>query len=153
MISSLFLIFIEKMLVNVSYNNKVTRRKIDAELGKPFTLSQRIKMRGIGSPKLIITEASIQINNLLLLDNNRDVCNVEMRPKGIIVGFRSLLESYGLIIPYYKLTIYKGRAQEYSIYKDDYFIKIEAKEKATHTFMNKLLLAKAENAPTRIEDL
>ena len=143
------------MLVNVSYNNKQINQKIDDEVGKPFPLSTRIKMRGIGSSKLIITETSVQINNLLLLDNNRNQCNIEMRPNGIIVGFRSLLESYALVIPYYKLVLYKGKAEEYSIYRDNYFIKIEArsKDKATHTFMNKVLGAKAEATPTRLEDL
>ncbi len=78
-----------------------------------------------------------------------------MRPKGIIVGFRSLLESYALVIPYYKLSLYKGRAEEYSIYKDDYFVKILArsKDKGIHRFMNKVLAAKAECSPTRLEDL
>ena len=47
-----------------------------------------------------------------------------MRPNGIIIGFRSLLESYGLIIPYWKLKIYKGKAEEYSLYCDKHFIKI-----------------------------
>lgn len=112
-------------------------------------------MRGIGSSKLIILEASIQIANLLVLDSNRNQCNFEMRPNGIIVGFRSLLESYALVIPYYKLVLYKGKAEEYSIYRDDYWIKIEAKEndKATHNFMRKILSAKAEATPTRLEDL
>ncbi len=141
------------MLLNVSYNNKLTSRKINSEVGMPFPLSTRIKMRGIGSSKLIITTASVQINNLLVLDSNRNQCNIEMRPNGIIVGFRSLLESYALVIPYYKLVLYKGKSEEYSIYRDDYFIKIEAKEKATHTFMNKVLAAKAEATPTRLEDL
>jgi len=141
------------MLVNVSYNNKQVNQKIDAEVGKPFPLSTRISMRGIGSSKLIITETSVQINNLLLLDNNRNQCNIEMRPNGIILGFRSVLESYALVIPYYKLVLYKGKAEEYSIYKDNYFIKIEAKDKATHNFMNKLLAAKAETTPTRLEDM
>ncbi|OAB80589.1 hypothetical protein ULVI_02115 [Cochleicola gelatinilyticus] len=143
------------MLLNVSYNNKQIRDKIDQEVGKPFTLAERIKRRGIGSPKLIITETSIHINNLLILDSNRNQCNIEMRPNGIIVGFRSLLESYALVIPYYKLVIYKGRAAEYSIYRDTYFIKIEARpnDKAIHNFMNKVLTAKSEAAPTPLEDL
>ncbi len=98
------------MLLHVSYNDKEITRKIDAELGKPFTLKERFKMRGIGSPKLILTDASIQISNLMNLDNNRNVCNIEMRPKGIIVGFRSKLNSYALIIPYYQLVLYKGKA-------------------------------------------
>jgi len=143
------------MLVNVSYNNKKISRQIDELVGKPFSLKERLKMCGIGSTKLIITETSVQINNLLILDSNRNQCNIEMRPKGIIVGFRSLLESYALIIPYYKLVLYKGKAEEYAIYRDSYFIKIEARKKDTgiHKFMQKVLAAKAASSPTRLEDL
>ena len=143
------------MLLNVSYNNKQISRKIEIEVGKPFPLATRFKMGGIGSSKLIITETSVHIYNLLILDSNRNQCNIEMRPNGIIVGFRSLLESYALVIPYYKLALYKGKAEEYSIYRDNYFIKIEAKtkDKATHNFINKVLSAKAEATPTRLEDL
>lgn len=141
------------MLVNVSYNNKSVSKKIVSEVGKPFTLKERWALGGIGSPKLIITEASIDIRNLLILDNNRDTCNIEMRPKGIIVGFRSLLESYALVIPYYKLSIYKGQASVYSIYKDQYFIKVESDTKAVQKFLKKIMDYKADNAPTSIEDL
>jgi hypothetical protein len=95
------------MLVNVSYNNKAITKKVDEAVGKPFPLKVRWKMSGIGSPKLFITETSIEIRNLLILDNNTDSCNIEMRPKGIIVRFRSLLETFALVIPYYKLTITK----------------------------------------------
>jgi len=141
------------MLVNVSYNNKSVSKKIDAEVGKPFTLKERWALGGIGSPKLIIIETSIDIRNLLILDNNRNTCNIEMRPKGIIVGFRSLLESYALVIPYYKLSIYKGQASVYSIYKDQYFIKVESDTKAVQKFLKKIMDYKADNAPTSIEDL
>ena len=141
------------MLVNVSYSNPDITRKIDAEVGKPFTLKERFKMGGIGSPKLEIAEASVEIRNLLILDNNADCCNIEMRPKGIIIGFRSLLESYALVIPYYKLTIYKGDFAIYSIYRDHYFIKVRSDTKAIQKFFKKLLDYKADNAPTNIEDL
>ncbi|APA64977.1 hypothetical protein [Maribacter sp. 1_2014MBL_MicDiv] len=141
------------MLLNVSYNNKAVTKKIEEEVGKPFTLKQRWAMNGIGSPKLIITETSIEIRNLLILDSNRDVCNIEMRPNGIIIGFRSLLETYALIIPYYKLSIYKGQASVYSIYRDQYFIKVESDTKAVQKFFKKIMDYKANNAPTSIEDL
>ncbi|GGG55360.1 hypothetical protein GCM10011414_26510 [Croceivirga lutea] len=141
------------MLVNVSYNDKKIREKIDSEVGKPFTLKERIKLAGIGSPKLEITEASVEIRNLLILDNNADCCNIEMRPNGIILGFRSLLESYALIIPFYKLTIYKGDLAVYSIYKDHYFVKVKADTKAVQKFFKKLLDYKTDNRPTSIEDL
>jgi len=141
------------MLVNISYNNKEVTNKIDEQVGKPFTLKERLTMNGIGSPKLIITESSIEIRNLLILDNNRDTCNIEMRPKGIIVGFRSLLESYALIIPYHKLSIYKGQASVYSVYRDHHFIKVESDTKAVQKFFKKIIGYKADNAPTSIEDL
>jgi len=141
------------MLVNVSYNNKTITKKVDALVGKPFTLKERWKMGGIGSPKLMITSTSIEIRNLLILDNNRDTCNVEVRPNGIIVRFRSLLETFALVIPYYKLTLYKGEASVYSIYKDHYYIKVASDTKAVQKFFAKLLGYKADNAPLSIEDL
>jgi hypothetical protein len=135
------------MLVNVSYNNPEITRKVDDLVGKPFSLKERWKLGGIGSPKLIIRETSVEIRNLLLLDNNRDTCNIELRPKGIILRFRSLLETFALIIPYYKLTLYKGDLAVYSIYKDHHFVKVEADTKAVQKFFVKLLGLKAENQP------
>ena len=141
------------MLLNVSYNEPEVREKIETAVGKPFTLKERWAMGGIGSSKLAISSTSIDIHNLLILDNNRNTCNVELRPKGIILRFRSLLETYALIIPYYKLTLYKGKAEEYSIYKDQQFIKVIADTKATHKFFSKLSAEKAKNQAPGIEDL
>ena len=141
------------MLLNVSYNNKEIKQKIEDTVGKPFTLKERWKLGGIGSPKLFITDTSIEIGNLLKLDNNLNTCNIELRPKGIIVRFRSLLETYALIIPYYKLSLYKGEAQVYSLYKDHYFIKVKSDRKAVKQFLKKILDYKADNAPTTPNDL
>ena len=92
------------MLLNVSYNDPKIKKQINSEVGAPFSLRERWKLGGIGSSKLKITHASIDIHNLLVLDNNNNSCNIELRPKGIIVRFRSLLETYGLIIPYFKFS-------------------------------------------------
>nr|WP_298791378.1 hypothetical protein [uncultured Allomuricauda sp.] len=141
------------MLLNVSYNDKTVTQKIDAAVGKPFPLKERFAMGGIGSPKLFITETSVEIQNLLILDNNLNTCNIEMRSKGIIVRFRSLLETYGLVIPYYKLNLYKGDFAVYSIYKDHYFIKVRSDTKAIQKYFKKVLDYKADNAQPSIEDL
>jgi hypothetical protein len=141
------------MLVNISYNNRKITEKVDEQVGKPFPLKERWAIGGIGSPKLFITETSLEIRNLLILDNNLDSCNIEMRPKGIIVRFRSLLETYALIIPYYKLSIYKGDFAVYSIYRDHYFIKVRSDTKAIQKFFKKLLDYKADNTPKSIGDL
>ncbi len=141
------------MLLNVSYNNPEIRKKIDNEVGKPFSFFERIKQGGIGLGHLIITSSSIEIQNLLALDKYRNKCNIELRPNGIIIGFRALLESYALVIPYWKLTIYKGDAQEYSIYRDTYCIKIEATEKRVHQFIKRILTEKEKQAPVSIDNL
>lgn len=141
------------MLLNISYNDAKVKRNIETSVGKPFTLRERWALGGIGSGKLRITETSIDIHNLLVLDQNINQCNIELRPHGIIVHFRSLLETYGLIIPYYKLKIYKGKAEEYSIYKDHYTIKIAVKSKSTHAFFRKVSAEKIKNAPPTIDDL
>ncbi len=141
------------MLLNVSYNNSKITKKVDTEVGMPFTLKERWALGGIGSPKLFITRTSVEIQNLLLLDNNLNCCNIEMRPKGIIVRFRSLLETYALIIPYHKLNLYKGDFAAYSIHRDHYFIKVKSDTKAIQKYFKKLLDYKADNAPTSLEDL
>ncbi|MBO0343349.1 MAG: hypothetical protein VX798_13595 [Bacteroidota bacterium] len=141
------------MLLNVSYNDKKITKKINEAVGKTIPLKKRFAMGGIGSPKLYITEASIDIYNLLVLDNSTNSCNVEMRPNGIIVRFRSRLETYALIIPYYKLNVYKGDIGIYSIYMDHYFIKVRSDTKAIQRFFRKLMDHRADNLPTNLEDL
>ena len=104
------------MLLNVSYNDPKQEQTITDLVGKPFSLRDRIKFSGVGSPKLKIVSSSPKIANLLLLDNNLDVCNIEIRPKGIIVRFRSLLETYAMVIPFYKLSVFKGKSASYSVH-------------------------------------
>ncbi len=140
------------MLLNISYNDIKQKKEIDKLVGKPFSIKERLKMGGIGSEKLIISSASINIKNLLLLDNNINKCNIELRPKGIIVFFRSLLETYGLIIPYFKLKIYKGKAEEYSIYKDSLYIKVLADKKSIHKFFKKIIKNRLENSLPSIDE-
>lgn len=134
------------MLINISYNNSGIKKKIEEAVGKPFTIQKRWKLNGIGSQKLTINSSSIDIHNLLILDQNINTCNIELRPNGIIVHFRSLLETYGLIIPYYKLNLYKGKAKEYSVYIDKYFIKVLADTKSTHDYFKKVLNQKTINS-------
>lgn len=141
------------MLLNVSYNNKEITDQINTEVGPPFTLKDRWKMGGIGSPKLEITKSSDAIRNLLILDNNRNTCNIELRPKGIILRFRSLLETYAMVIPYYKLVVYKGDIGKYTIFRDKHSVQVFADTKAIQKFFQKMLNYKADNTPTSIEDL
>lgn len=142
------------MLVNTSYNEKKIIQAIDDLVGKPFGLIDNIKLNGIGSPRLDITKTSPEIAELLSYDNNRNFCNIELRPKGIIIRFRSLLETFSLVIPFYKLVVFKP-ANSFTFHMDHHFISIDAppKNKSVNGFIEKLNQFKADNSPSYIDDL
>lgn len=142
------------MLANTSYNDKKINQTIDELVGKPFSLLENIKRNGIGSPRLDILKTSEEIAALLSYDNNRNFCNIELRPRGIIIRFRSLLETFSLVIPYYKLVLFKP-ANSFTFHIDQHFIAVDApaKNKGVQRFMEKLNQLKTENSPTYIDDL
>lgn len=143
------------MLLNISHDYTSKKAKIDAEVGKTFTLAQRQRWEGISHQNINITAASLDIYNLLTVNGKENTCSIEMRPNGIIISFRSMQETYALVIPNYKLKIYKGKAEEYSFYKDQNFIKIWAgsTNPKIHQFVKKIIKNKSDNAPTRVDDL
>ena len=126
------------MLRNISYNDHKLKEEISKIVGEPFSFFERIKMNGIGSSSLRIQGCNSEVENLLNLDNNDNRCNIEIRKKGIIVRFRALLETYALIIPFYKLKLFKGESSVYSIYIDNYYIKVLANNKNVHDFFKKI---------------
>lgn len=135
------------MLLNLSYTDKNIDRKVDGAVGKPFSIKQRIALGGVGSPKLSIAKTSVEIHNLLELDNNSNSCNIEIRPRGIIVRFRSLLETFGLIIPFYKLNLQKGGNSLHSLHMDQYFIQVHTDTKASQRFLKKILDQRRDQRP------
>lgn len=132
------------MIKNLSYNSKKINTVLLELVGRPFSFIERLKLGGIGSNKLVIADASKEIVELLRLDNNVNYCNIEIRKNGLIIRFRSLLETYGLIIPYYKLIIYKGESNIYSLYKDTNYIKFFVDNKSTSLFMKKIIRLKTD---------
>jgi hypothetical protein len=150
------LIFIKKkMLLNLSHDFAKKKELITAEIGKPFDLEQRKRLDGTMLSNLAVTAASIELYNLMILNEEQVKCTIEMRPKGVSISFRAKQDMYSLVIPFFKLKIYKGRAEEYSFYKDHHFVKIwaGANDINIHKFVKKLKNFKADTAPPRIEDL
>lgn len=128
------------MIKNTSYNDKDIRQEINEHVGKPYSLIKRIGMRGNGSPRFRIVDASDKIGEILARNKNMiNYCNMELRNGGIVVGFRSILETYSWSIPYYKLSIH-STGKKYTIYSDTEFITIENDHKSdiNRSFMKKL---------------
>tara|TARA_X000000950_G_C13352054_1_gene432844 strand:- start:11 stop:430 length:420 start_codon:yes stop_codon:yes gene_type:complete len=138
------------MLRNVSYKNDSTKNEIDGLIGNSYSFIEKIKKGGVGSGKLLITKANKEIENLLILDQNTNNCNIELRAKGIIIYFRSLLETYGLAIPYYKLVVFKVTENEYTFNIDSKFLKIKVKSENDHLFIRKIMEEKAKNTENYI---
>lgn len=141
------------MLHNISYNDPAITAKINATVGKPFSIKERLQRKGIGSPKLLMTKTSLEIHNLLILDQNTNHCNVELRPQGIIIRFRSLLETYGLIIPYFKLKVYKEKPKEITLFIDHYYIRLRVATEPEAGFFKKMMDEKLRNVPPHIDTL
>ncbi|MFT6210441.1 MAG: hypothetical protein ACJAYA_000652 [Bacteroidia bacterium] len=132
------------MIYNISHNTPEIFAKIDKEVGKRFGFFNLFKDGGIGSPKLFVNSSSSEIEELLALDSYTNSCNIELRPTGIIVRFKSKLETFALPIPFYKLTLYKGKADEYSVYRDQYFLKVKGIKPSVIKFIGRIQDAKAE---------
>lgn len=135
------------LLKNISYNDKNLKLEIDALVGPAFSWGKRFRMKGIGSPKYRLIRASAPIEALLAVDNRRWLCNIELRPSGIILAFRSRLETYGWVVPYRSLSIFKN--EDYlSLYSNQYFVKVvwEAKSISANKFLMKLLSLKARSS-------
>ena len=93
------------MIRNLSYNDPQTRQEINDKIGRSYSFFDRLKIRGNGSPRLVISDASKTILEHLEQNNHIRYSNVELRPRGIIVGFSSRLNGYGLVIDYKELKV------------------------------------------------
>lgn len=128
------------MILDVSYTSDENTKKIEEFLGKSYSLLQRIKMGGIGSPRLSMIDADDQVSRLMNRDINRNVCNIELRPKGIIIGFRSHLDPYALLMSYEDLKIIEKDLFTYRIESPKHFIEIRMRkrDKAIRKFLKRL---------------
>ena len=133
------------MIKNVSHKDKEIRREINQAVGRPLSLLTRFKMGGNGSPRYTVREASPNIQTLLDKDNNTSVANIELRPEGVVLGFRSRLDSYAWVIPYHQLQVFKN-AGLVSIYGGEEFMKLEIKDnfRDQGRFIRRLLHYKAQ---------
>ena len=95
-------------LYNITYKNKETEKEINAEMGKPFGLIEKLKLGGIGSRRMIIENFSEDIKNLKLKVSGIQYANIELRPNGIIVHINQGIYTHAWTIPYFRLSVFNG---------------------------------------------
>ena len=89
------------MLNNITHKNPEIEKQIINLVGKEYSIIDKIKLNGVGSQNLLIKKSDNTIYDILKNDFTLNRCNIELRPKGVILFINSKLETYCLSIPYY----------------------------------------------------
>lgn len=133
------------MILNSTYNNKEHKQILIDLVGKPFSFIESLKMRGIGSKRMIIQEVSPNLNSYLNKVADANYANIELRTKGIIIYVNKGLQNFTWAIPYYQLVIYKSNCA--SIHAQGRYIqfKINKTFKENKKFFNKMLDEKVKH--------
>lgn len=131
-------------LYNITYKNKETEKEINAEMGKPFGLIEKLKLGGIGSRRMIIENFSEDIKNLTLKVSGIQYANIELRPNGIIVHINQGIYTHAWTIPYFRLSVFNG--DFFTIHGGGSHIKFNKEKswKENKEFLQKIVKLKSE---------
>jgi len=137
------------MIRNISYHKLELKQEIYDYVGRSFPLVARFKLKGIGSQRYQVLTASKKLADLFARDSAANFCNIELRTKGIMLRFRSKQETFGWLIPYRLLTVFKDGIS-LSLYDGRESIQLKAAQNAQlkTDFINKMIRLKAEASET-----
>ena len=127
------------MILDTTYTNKEDIELINDLVGKPYSFLQSIKMKGIGSKRMMIEDASPNMQQYLNVVADVNYANLELRPIGLLIRINKGLKNYTWVIPYYQLVIYKTNGS--SIHAQGRFIHFRNNNtfKENKAFFDKLL--------------
>ena len=134
------------MIYNRTYFNKDEAKEINNILGNSFSFLQILKLRGIGSSRFVIDSVSKNLSQTINKVSDVNYCNLELRPKGILVNITQQLNFFSWVIPYYKLVIFNSTT--FSIHANGSYIKIIKDNNYLNNknFIDKMLKLKQKNA-------
>lgn len=95
------------MVFNTTYSNKEQEKSIDHLVGKAFSFIKAVKMKGVGSKRMIIENVSPNLHKFLNTTSDVNYANIELRKKGILIRINKGLQNFVWAIPYFQLVIYK----------------------------------------------
>jgi hypothetical protein len=133
------------MLIDTTHHNSEHKQIISDLVGKPYSLVQKLKLRGVGSKRMIIDEVSPNLQQVLNTVSDINYGNIELRPKGILIHITKGLKNFTWIIPYYHLVIYKINGS--SIHAQGKFVHFRANKtfRENKKFFDKLVDQKTKH--------
>lgn len=128
-----------RLILNSTYHNKDHKKVITDLIGKPYSFFEAIKLKGVGSKRMIINKVSPNLQPYLNRVSDINYTNIEMRPGGIIIYINKGLQNFSWVIPYYQLVLYKTDGT--SIHAQGKFINFKNNKmfKENKAFFNRLL--------------
>ncbi|SHI42195.1 hypothetical protein [Aquimarina spongiae] len=132
------------MILETTYSSKENKKIINDLVGKPFSLIQSFKMKGIGSKRMIIDDVSPNLSKYLNSVSDLSYGSIELRPNGILLAINKGLRNFTWIIPYYQFYMYKTNGV--SIHAQGKFVhfKNNRTHKENKSFFDKLTHLKAD---------
>ena len=134
-------------LYNITYKNKETEKEINAEMGKPFGLIEKLRLGGIGSRRMIIENFSEDISSLALKVSGIQYANIELRPNGVIIHINQGIYTHAWTIPYFRLSIFNG--DYFTVHGGGSHIQFNKEKswKENKEFLQKIVKLKSEFVP------
>ncbi|WP_459210913.1 hypothetical protein [Aquimarina rhabdastrellae] len=125
------------MIIETTYEEPEITKRINELVGKPFSIWQKLKLKGVGSSRMIIVKASNMINKKLIENSDLNYANIELRPQGILTHIKQLHQTYTWCIPYYQLVYYK--TEFFSLHAQGQYIQFKLKSyKENNVFIEKM---------------
>jgi len=95
------------MILNTTHFNKDHKRLLMGVVGKQFSVLESLKMKGIGSKRMIIHDVSPNLKPYMNTVSDANYANIELREKGILILINKGLQNFTWAIPYYQLVMYR----------------------------------------------
>jgi hypothetical protein len=96
------------MILDSTFQNKKHKKLLEDLVGKPYTLFESIKKKGVGSKRMIIDDVSPNLQSYMNKVSDVNYANIEVRKNGILIYINKGLKTFTWAIPYYHLVVYKA---------------------------------------------
>ncbi len=85
-------------VLNVSYNDPQVKRAVEQACGSPYGFWESVRRGGVGSERILLVDGPASLLEMIDRAEDRGYCSFEARRKGLVIRFRSRLETLAIPI-------------------------------------------------------
>ena len=133
------------MIFDTTLENKDNEALITDIVGHRFSFFESIKMKGVGSKRMMIESVSPSLDNLMNKVSDINYANIELRKNGIIVHINQGLKTYSWVIPFHQLHTYQSDG--FSIHANGRYVRFVNNKllRENKMFLSKMMNLKAKS--------